>query len=207
MQFKIKNTTFKISFTFLALVLLAITLNHNAMTVSFLFFATVHEFVHLFFIYCFSEPPKMVCLSLFGANIKKRTASYCSIKSEIIINASAPVFNVFTGVAFYMLSVNTCSYQDMFVSLSQVNLVLGLFNLIPFYSFDGGHIIKYFLLTFLKEKTVEQILTAVSLFVTVVFSFISIYIFLNYQHNFSLLVISVYMFLSIIFKKENTLDY
>lgn len=207
MQFKIKNTTYKISFTFLALILYVLTVNKSRALGFVLIFALLHETVHLIFIYSFSVAPESFSLNLLGANIKRGIASSVNINSEIIINASAPVFNIFTGALFYLLSGNISVYKDIFTEAANVNFILGLFNLIPFYTFDGGNTLKFILLKFFNEKLTEQIITTVSLIVTVAFSFISIHIFLNYQHNYSLIIICVYMFLSIIFKKQNTLDY
>lgn len=207
MQFKIKNTTYKISFTFLALILYALTVSKSRILGFILLFALLHETVHLVFIYRFSSAPETVSFNLSGANIKRGVISSFNINSEIIINASAPVFNIFTGALFYLLSGDFSDYKEIFTEVANVNFVLGFFNLIPFYTFDGGNVLKYLLLKFITERITEQIITSVSLIVTILFSFISIHIFLNYQHNFTLLVMCIYMFLSIIFKKQNTLDY
>lgn len=207
MQFKIKNTTYRISFSFLALILYVLTVSYSRNIGILLFFATVHEMVHLIFIYRFSVAPEVVSFTIFGANIKRNLTAVNNFNSEIIINASAPVFNVLTGAVFSLLSKFTSVDELFYSDIADINFVLGCFNLIPFHTFDGGNVLKNILLKYFSEKTTEQILTCVSLIVTVVFSFVSIYIFLNYQHNFSLLIMCIYMFLSIIFKKQNYLDY
>lgn len=207
MQFKIKNTTYKISFTFLALVLFALTVSKSRTVGILLLFAILHEMVHLAFIYRFSIAPEKVSFTIFGANISRNITASNNTNSEIIINACAPVFNIATGAVFYHLSKLFSDYQLTLTEISYVNFVLGCFNLIPFYTFDGGNVLKYILIKFFSEKSTEQILTYVSLVVTVAFSFVSIHIFLNYQHNFSLIIMCIYMFLSIIFKKQNSLDY
>ena len=207
MQFKIKNTTYKISFTFFALLLYAVTMSENRVVLFLLLSAVLHELVHLVFIFIFSVPPETVSLNLLGANIKREISTSFNANSEIIINASAPVFNIITGVVFYCLTSLSVNSQKTLSEISQVNLFLGFFNLIPFYTFDGGNVIKYVLLKSFSERITEQLITSVSLIVTVVFSFISIHIFLNYQHNFSLIIMCIYIFLSIIFKKKNSLDY
>ncbi len=207
MQFKIKTTTFKISFSFLALILLALATDKSRTVILFLIFAVLHEAVHLIFIYCLSVPPKMVSLSLLGANISRCDNSTTSLSSEFLINISAPVFNIATGAFLKIISIINSEYNSLLEETALVNLALGLFNLVPFYTFDGGNALKYFLLKFCTEKATEGLMTVISLVVTVLFSFTSIYIFLNYHHNFSLLIMCVYMFLSIIFKKQNALDY
>jgi len=201
MQFKIKNTVYKISFTFLALILFVLTISKSRTVALMLLFAFAHEIIHLVFIYHFSVAPKMVSFSLFGANIQRELTSTNSFNSEIIINASAPVFNLFTGAVFFLFSKLGSNYEMQLTEISNLNLLLGCFNLIPFYSFDGGNIIENVLLKYFNNKTTEKTLTCISLMVTVVFSFVSIYVFFNYQHNFSLFIMCIYMFLSIIFKK------
>ena len=207
MQFKFKKTTYKISFSFLSLILLALTTDKIKNLGILLLFAIAHEIVHLIFIYLFSLSPDEVVFTLFGANIKRGISISNNINSEILINLSAPVFNIFAGAFFYFLSKLNVDYNGQFTEISNVNLVLGLFNLIPFYTFDGGNALKFFILKFFNEITTEQLITIISLLVTVGFSFFCIYIFFNYQHNFSLFFMCIYMFLSIIFKKQNALDY
>ncbi len=207
MQFKIKDTTYKISFTFLGLVLFALTTENSKTVIILLLFAVIHELVHLIFIYRFSSAPEEVKLTLFGANIKRGASPTSNLNSEIIINASAPVFNIATGAFLYHLSKLVPNYESTLNEIANVNLFIGFFNLIPFYTFDGGNALKYLLLKFLSSKQAEQAMTCVSLIITVAFSFISIHIFLNYQHNYSLFIMCIYMFLSIIFKKQNSLDY
>ncbi len=207
MQFKIKTTTYKISFTFLALALLVLTAGKSRTIGILLLFAILHELVHLIFIYRFSVAPDKVDFTLFGANISRGLTVTNNINSEIIINISAPVFNIVTGASFYLFSYISADDNLLLKEIAEVNFVLGLFNLIPFHTFDGGNVLKYVLLKFLKEKTTEECLTWISLLITIAFSFICIHIFLNYQHNFSLFIMCIYMFLSIIFKKQNSLDY
>lgn len=204
MQFKIKNTVYEIKFTFFALILFLLTTHKSDNLIYFFIFAVLHEIVHLVFIYIFSVPPQKVSFSLFGANIKRGDTTALNTIHEIIINISAPVFNIITGAFFHFIPHISPEYAGLLSEIGDINLILGGFNLIPFYTFDGGNGLKYILVYFLNEKTTEQALTCISLIVTVIFSFGSIYIFLNYQHNFSLLLICIYMFLSIIFKKQNS---
>ncbi len=201
MRFKIKNTTYEISFTFLATILFILTVSKNENIFFMLIFAVLHEIVHLIFIYTLSVPPERVSFNLFGANILRGMTTSSNLNSEIIINASAPVFNIFTGAVFYLFSKLDTQYNLIFMQISNVNIVLGFFNFLPYYTFDGGNVLKNILLKYLNEKAAEQVLTCVSLAVTMAFTFISIHIFFNYKHNFLLFFMCIYMFLSIIFKK------
>jgi len=201
MQFKIKNTVYEISFTFFALILFLLTLNKNTSFLLVFFFALLHEAVHLIFIYLFSVAPKKVSFTLFGANILRALKSNGSCASEIAINLSAPLFNLIIGLLINLISNLFTEYRAILLNISEINIALGVLNLLPFYNFDGGNALKLLLFNYLEEKTTESIVKGISVVITIVFSFISVYIFFNYEHNISLVLISVYMIFAIIFKK------
>ncbi len=199
MQFKIKNTDYKISFSFFALILLMITVNKTLF--SLFIFVFIHELIHLLFINLFSVAPKKVSFTLFGANILRDFKSAKNNNSEIVINLSAPIFNIFIYVACYIFSFYFPQFTKQLLGISEINLSIGLFNLIPFYNFDGGNALRCFLLKYADEKTTELILTITSVIVTIIFSFVSVYVIIYYRYNISLVFISLYMIISIIFKK------
>lgn len=201
MQFKIMNTEFKISFTFLALILIVILQNFEKKIIITLIFAVAHEMIHLILIYLFSVAPKRVSLNLFGADILRDSGCNNSLNAEILINISAPLFNLLICILCYSISVFNQSNKDVFNNIADCNFVLGVFNLIPFYNFDGGNALNAFLLKYINVKTACYVITIISVAVTLIFSILSIYIFLNYQHNMTLIFISLYMIFCIIFKK------
>lgn len=193
MQFKIKNTEVKISFSFFALVLLFLTLDSDRNFLLILAFALLHELVHILFITLLSSAPKKVNFTLFGADILRDNSSNINYNSEIIINASAPIFNL---IVWFL-----CFNNPELTEIAEINLVLGVFNLLPFYNFDGGNALNNLLLKYLSVNVAEKLMTVVSVLVTVAFSFLTIVIFVEFKHNFSLMFISAYMIFCIIFKK------
>ncbi len=201
MQFKIKNTVYEISFTFFALVLFLLTLNKRASLILVFFFALLHEAVHLIFIYLFSVAPKKVSFTLFGANILRDFKSSGSCASEIAINLSAPLFNLIIGLLIPLIANHFIEYRAILLNISEINIVLGAFNLLPFYNFDGGNALKLILSNYFDERISEAVVTGFSVVITIAFSFFSVYIFFNYEHNISLVLISVYMVFAVIFKK------
>ena len=207
MRFKLKGTEVTISFTFLALVLLTITVkNLNSLSLV-LAFAPLHEAVHLLFICILSSPPKFFKLTLFGACIVRGEGVGRSCFREIIINASAPLFNLLAGLLFYCLGQLNWGRGEVYNNLYEINLVLGLFNLIPYYNFDGGNALFYLLSAFISQERVNKIITILSVIVAILFSSLSAYVFFQYKRNYALVIMSIYMLLSLVFKKQNTLDY
>lgn len=190
MVFNIKFVRVKVSFTFLCLFLLIIPNgNYNVFLCSF-FASLIHEFVHLFLILLFRGEVKEITFSLLGGNIKRSHNIILQNYKEILISLSAPVFNIFLGVVFICLGI----YEHF----AWINIIIGIFNLLPFYSFDGGRALKYFLYNKVNQKTSDSLLFFVSLFISVIFIVLSLHFFLNYKNHFILLM-SIFMLLSVIF--------
>ena len=197
MRFKLGNCVFEISFSFLALVLLFLTGLNNRYIIFVFLFALLHESVHLICICLLTSAPKKVSLTLFGAEILRDTASNINYNWEIVINLSAPLFNLCIGIMMLIFQ----SKNTFLTEIAEVNIFLGVFNLIPFHNFDGGNALRCFLLKFIYEETTEKIMLVISVLVVTIFSFVTVFVFLNLNKNYSLVLICIYMILSIIFKK------
>ena len=196
MRLKIGNCVFEISFSFLALILIFLTGLNNRNLILVFIFALLHEAVHLISICLFTTAPKKVSLTLFGAEIIRGTTNI-NYNYEIIINLSAPLFNLCVGFMPLLFRIT-----DMFSKeITEVNIFLGFFNMIPFYNFDGGNALRCFLLKYTDEETTEKIMLVISVLVVIAFSFFTVFVFLNFKKNYSLVLICIYMTLSIIFKK------
>ncbi len=189
MQFNINNISVKISFSFFALMLFFLITDKTDVYLITLVSALFHETVHIIFIYAFGGSVSEISFSLLGGNIKRNNYNG-SYLQEAVINISAPVSNLILALFF-----SKC------IHIFQINLVLGVFNILPFYTFDGGHFTKNILCLFIREKAADKTLTVVSVVITVCFAFLGVYIYLYSDNNFSLIIISVYCFVSILFKK------
>ena len=199
MQFKFKNIKITVSFTFFALIILLVIFNKNDFLYFTCFFAIIHELGHLFTLNKFGVKICELKISLFGANIKTESFKRISIKKEIIILLSGPLINLCLSAVLYF--VNLIIENIDFNNLISINLGLGIFNLLPFYNFDGGKIIEILLKSKLNEKISETIVSCISFAILVPFTLFSVNIFLQNYKDFYFLVVSVLMLLTIILKK------
>lgn len=191
MQFRIKHTQIYISFTFLALLILFLSIGELNFCILSLSASLIHEFIHLFFIILFSGKISKINLSLFGADIVRHTQHSLTNVKEAVISFSAPVMNILIGIIIFWLN-------GFFTRFSVVNLTIGVFNILPFFNFDGGRGLKYLLSCRLSERVCDYIIIFLSVGVTIIFSFLSVYIFFNSSKNFILIFLSIYMIFSII---------
>ncbi len=194
-QFNIKKTSVKVSFSFLALVLLSLVDDKFNFFILTIICAFLHESIHVITILFFGGNVKSASLSLFGGNIVTDGKAGLSDLQEAIVSLSAPLFNIFLGFIFLcVFKINE--------EFALMNLLLGCFNLMPFYTFDGGRVIKYTLSHFVNETFSENIVTISSVVVTFCFSVFSAIVYFNYSKNYTLVVFTVYMICSLLFKKK-----
>lgn len=195
MRFKFKNADVKISFSLFAVIVLSIVYSRNKIYIYSFVSSIIHEFVHIILIKAFHSSISEVSLSIFGGNIKRKNNIFLSNYKEALISFSAPFVNLVIGFVTLYFGNRTSIW-------GAVNLFLGAFNMLPFYSFDGGRALFYLLTIKLSERTVDTIITLLSVIITVAFSFWSVYIFIFNNNNYFLLIVSSYMILCMIFNKK-----
>ena len=199
MQFKIKDTVITISFTYFALILILISLNKTEFLYSTLIFAILHEAGHILALKYFKIKILEFKLSLIGANIK--TENYNSINNfqSAIISFLGPFVNLVFFLLFFILNIYYENY--LLFEFSLVNFVLSFFNLLPFYSFDGGKILNSILNNYFSDIFSNKVITIISIIILIPFSYFAFEVFITDYKNFYLLVASLLMLLTIIFKK------
>ena len=199
MQFKIKDTKIIISFTFFALVLLLNIFKKTEFLYISIFSAILHEIGHLVALKIFGAEITEFRISLFDCNIKSNKNNKISYYEEILISFLGPFTNLFLSVFLFVVNFNFDN--ELVKNIIIMNLVMGLFNLLPFNSFDGGKIIKLLIENKFNERIADFTVSIVSFVVLIPFSYVAFLNFLNSDNDFYLLIVSVFMFLTIILKK------
>lgn len=199
MQFRIKNTQIIISFTFFALVLLLNIFKRTEFLYISIFSAILHEIGHLIALKIYGIEITEFRISLFGCNIKTNKNNRINYNKEILISFFGPFANLFLSAFLFVVNFNlNCELVENIII---VNLVMGLFNLLPFNSFDGGKIIKLLIENKLNERIADFTVSIISFVVLIPFSYIAFLNFLNNKSDFYLLIVSALMLLTIILKK------
>lgn len=134
----------------------------TALTAALLFFASVlaHELAHSIVARAHGVPVRHITLMLFGgiANIQREPPSP---KAEFLITIVGPITSILLGFFFLLmagLSTTAMSLEavrqptaviaqlgpltTLLLWLGPINLLLGLFNLIPGFPLDGGRILR-----------------------------------------------------------------
>jgi Zn-dependent protease/CBS domain-containing protein len=133
----------------------------TAVIAALLFFASVlaHELAHSIVARAHGVPVRNITLMLFGgvANIQREPPSP---KAEFLITIVGPITSILLGFFFIMMAGITASINMEMVQeptaviaqlgpvptlllwLGPINLLLGVFNLIPGFPLDGGRILR-----------------------------------------------------------------
>lgn len=131
-----------------------------AFLASFLFFVSVlaHELAHSLAAQSRGVPVKNITLFMFGgvANIQREPASP---GEELFITIVGPLTSLFLGVICLLLGTNGMAllsdtltsstillqiqpFQTVLAWLGSVNIMVGIFNLIPAFPLDGGRLVR-----------------------------------------------------------------
>lgn len=193
MRLRIKGLNLSVSFPALCLFSCVIIVSSDY---SFCMLSVfVHEAAHITAMLILNRNIKGIKLSAFDVCIIEGSRHITNVKKDLLVIAAGPFINIFIFIAFYHFSVK----------FAVINLCIGLFNLLPAISLDGGQILFLLLKQKLSEKSSVFIIDIITIIITVPLFFVGIILLLNSKYNFSLLFISLYLILSLFLKEDKYL--
>ncbi len=151
--------------------------------------AAVHELGHLFIIFALGIGAKEINVTPYGLEISTKR-SYRGFGEEIAVNCAGCAVNF---LCFFIFSRVT-GYA---VAFAHASLMLGILNALPVLSLDGGEVLHALFSAFLPFKKAEKASRVLS-FITLVFMWvIAVYIFMFSGYNYTLFIMSVWLFCKI----------
>jgi Zn-dependent protease/CBS domain-containing protein len=113
---------------------------------SLFFFASVllHELAHSIVAIRYGLTVKSITLFIFGG-VSQINEEPPSAWSETVIAFVGPATSIVLAGVFYGISLGTTSYAPVRAAtmyLAYINLILGIFNLIPGFPLDGGRVLR-----------------------------------------------------------------
>ncbi len=188
MKFKILGIPIELPFLSVALISSVMLLDESLKASLCFLSAFIHECGHLFFMLCYGIKPDFIRLGVFDVVIKAKPDK--TFLSELFITLGGPFFNMIFALIFYRISAD----------FSLANIIIGLFNLLPVESFDGGRAITLLLNRKLSFKTTNIILKVLTFIILIPIFILGVLVLSYSKYNYSLLLISLYL-LAILFLK------
>lgn len=188
MKFKLCGVQFDLSFLVVAVMSMVLILDSSNKFLLCFVAALVHECGHIVAMRACGIKPTAIRLRLFDIVIESHSVS--NLCADLFITLAGPIINLLFACIFYFIS------KTLFIA----NLVIGLFNLLPVETFDGGHALKIILSKFFSLKTCETTLKVLTFILLVPMLTIGVMVLFDSQYNYSLLLISLYL-VAILFLK------
>lgn len=196
MRIKIKDTEIKITVLFMGLLLLLLLFDKSGYILPCVFAATIHEIGHLIPMLILHSAPKEINLIPGSVQIVRKIEA--KPKNEIMISLSGPILSLLSFLICYVIFI--FSKNEVFLTFAVVNLLYGVFNLLPLKKLDGGEILRLILETKLQSNRVNIIMNILSLVLSVLTLFAAVTLCFKGNCNFSLFILGIYFLLSVLVK-------
>ncbi len=195
MKIKIFGINITISFLFCAMLSVLMLCDRTGMIAPMLIAVFLHELGHLLVMKYFGCAPNEIRLIPGSIRI---VSPVCAQKHSVLISLSGPFLNVLIFAVVYFSSSVLC--VDYYLDFAFINLVYGIFNLLPFYSLDGGSILEEIISTKFGAVKAQKILKVITVIGAVLFLLTFMFLALKGNINYSVLVLSLYLILSVFVK-------
>lgn len=171
----------------------------------FMIFAILHEFGHLIIGILLRFKPQGINLIPMGVSIRfsadckeySKSVKILNIKKLLIV-IGGPIVNFLIAIFFIFFNIEL--FEFLREKIIYVNLIIGIFNLIPIYPLDGGRIVRC--IVHLRKNLIYsyKYTNMISNFTLIILTAISS-IAILYFKNLSILFIIIYLWILLI--REN----
>lgn len=194
MTVRFKETKVSISFWFAFGITVFLLFDSTKIVLINIISAMLHECGHCIAMIIFKENPKKIEVTPFGMRIRRNAVNKMSFNREIVVALSGPSVNfVIFGVSYFL----------NFRKVADLNLILGVFNLLPCEPLDGYRVIHFLLLRKLAEEKADKISDLLSAIVIAFVLASGVLIFYRSKYNFSMILVSGYLISFLISKRIN----
>ena len=196
MKIKLWNTEVYITLWFSAVITTLLLFDRTGFILPMIFSVFVHETAHLLSMTVKGCAPKEIVL--IPGSIQIVSCKTPSIRIDNIILFAGPLANLIFAVmffAFYNLKTN-----KTVLVYALIQMIIGLFNLLPARGLDGGSIIYNICLLKRNSYFADLILQISSICVVIFFIFIGVWLLFHGRGNPSFFIMAVYIFILTILK-------
>ena len=195
----VKDTHYRVDFTFALTVTLMLLLCSEDTIILCLLSSMLHEIGHLFFMYAFHQEVESVIFGAFGIRIQRHSSCGLSYKKEAVIAFGGILINFL--IAFFSYLYYYLQGGSFALKLSAVNIIIALFNMIPIEVLDMGRVIRYILLCFAEENLCNRILKITSAVFVNLLAVLCVYYSFFIGINISLIAVTLYLYVITLIKK------
>ncbi|MGN0493999.1 MAG: site-2 protease family protein [Acutalibacteraceae bacterium] len=196
MRFKLFGTEFYVSFLFAAVITAMLAFDRTGYVLPLFFAVLIHEAGHLCAMWILDCAPKRVRLVPAAVEITTKIGS--SGKNEILIALCGPAVNL---LMFGTLFLNYLAFgNDSYLSTGLINLLIGVFNLMPVTGLDGGTVVFNLLCRKTEPQRAGLIMRIINLSVAAAAVITAVTLCFKGQFNLSFFILALYLIVMSIIK-------
>ncbi|MBP2033000.1 stage IV sporulation protein FB [Clostridium algifaecis] len=190
----------KISRYFIPYVIFLVIIGYRGQIAITFIIVFCHELIHYLFARYYKISGFDIEFIAVGTVIKLKDLDEADKMEDIIISSSAPLFNIIFSIISYALyrKLN----MDIFYMLFSINLIIGIFNLIPAFPLDGGRIFRDILNFKVDYRKANRIMIVISIIIGSILMLIYMINFLKEKSVFNIGIIGLFIVVSSLREKE-----
>ncbi len=196
MKFKLFGTEVYISFLFSATITIMLLTDKTGYMLPALFAIILHEIGHLFMMWLLECAPKRI--KLIPASVQITAPFQKRYRNDILVAASGPAVNILLFLTLYFNFLAFGNKVTLYFAL--LNLVIGIFNLLPVKGLDGGTILFCFLEKYKGPDKAAVILRIITLILAAVIIITAVTLTLRGKINISMYIMGIYLFVMCLLK-------
>lgn len=189
MSFRIADLRVYLGYEVVAAITAVLILDRENRVICCFAAALLHEIGHILMMRLTGVRVRGLRLRLFDVLIEADAPD--SFRDDVLITLGGVTVNLILAAALAPVSMR----------LSLPHLVLGVFNLLPVMSLDGGHLLSICLARRFSPRVCDAVIRVTTFVFMLPLMIAGIYILLNSGYNYSLLLISLYLLVILLLKK------
>lgn len=196
MKFKLLGTKIYVSFIFVSLITFMIATDRTGYIIPTAVAVIFHELGHLFAMWLFDCSPKEIRLIPTSVEIIRSF----SLKpyGETVIAVMGPAVNI---LLFLVFLINyKCFNSHIFLVFSLINIVIGVFNLLPVRGLDGGTALHNVISKKFGIDTATKIITILTLILGFIVLTLGFFLLFNKCFNPTVFIVAIYLFIAALLK-------
>lgn len=193
-KFKILGITVQVKFLFIAIVTLFLLTDTTGLAIICLLSCILHELGHIFAFYIAKIKPNLLVFDITGIKLEQ-PKQQLNFLTELFILSSGSITNYIFALLGYLISPTSN------MNFVLMNIIIGTLNLLPLRTFDGGKILFIILSCFFSDKLAYIFSITIDKITIVLLISLCVLSILAYELNFSYIIITLLLFISLFSNK------
>ena len=180
----------------MAVVSVMLLSDRTGMALPCFFAVLMHEMGHLFCMWILDNSPKSV--RLIPASVQITNSFSGSYKKDLTVALMGPCVNILLFFTFYFNYLVFRNESTLYYAV--INLIIGLFNLLPVKGLDGGTILFCLLSKKYDYNRCCLVIKLLTFAIAIITLITAITLTIGGKINISLYIIAIYLFVTVLLK-------